>query len=61
MVVKCSPSTPTIRVRILLTSTVSSVKFEFEKNKNKELGDGPFVTGSINNQISQNSSITFWG
>ena len=32
----CSPSTPTIRVRIQLTPTVFSVKFVFEKNKNKQ-------------------------
>ena len=40
----CSPSTPTIRVQILLTSTVFSVKFVFEKteNKQKEAEVGPF-------------------
>ena len=32
----CSPSTSTIRVRILLTSTVFSVKFVLEKNQNKQ-------------------------
>ena len=32
----CSPSTLTIRVRILLTSTVFSVKFVFEKDENKQ-------------------------
>ena len=32
----CSTSTPTIRVRILLTSKVLSVKFVFEKNENKQ-------------------------
>ena len=40
MVVKwsaCSPSPPTIRVRILLTSTVFSVKFVLEKNKIKKM------------------------
>ena len=31
-----SPSTPMIRVRITLTSTVYSVKFVLEKNKNKQ-------------------------
>ena len=39
MVVKCtvcSPSTPTIRVRIPLMSTVFFVKFVFEKNENKQ-------------------------
>ena len=42
----CSPSTPTIRARILLSSTVFSVKFVFEINENnqKEAGDGPFKT-----------------
>ena len=36
MVIKwsaCTPSTPTIRVRILLSSTVFSVKFVFEKER----------------------------
>ena len=47
MVVKwsaCSPSNQTIRVRILLTPTVLSVKFEFEKSLNtqKEARVGPF-------------------
>ena len=39
----CSPSTPMIRVRILLTLTVFSVKCVFEKNENKEkeAGGGP--------------------
>ena len=32
----CSPFTPTIRVRILLTSIVFSVKFVFEMNENKQ-------------------------
>ena len=32
----CLPSTPTIRVRILLTHTVFSVKFEMNENKQKE-------------------------
>ena len=32
----CSPSTSTIRVQILLTPTVFSVKFVFEKKENKE-------------------------
>ena len=32
----CSPSTPTIRVRVPLTPTVFSVKFVFEKNKSKQ-------------------------
>ena len=32
----CSPSTPTIRVRIPLTSTVFSVKIVFEYNENKQ-------------------------
>ena len=38
-------STPTIRVRIPLTSTVFSAKFVFEKNENKqkEAGVGPFL------------------
>ena len=31
----CSPSTPTIRVRIPLTPTVFPVKFVFEKNKKR--------------------------
>ena len=41
----CSPSTPTIRVRIPLKHTVFSVKFVFEKseNKQKEAGVGPFL------------------
>ena len=48
MVVKWSvylTSTPTIRVRIPLTSTVFSAKFVFEKNENKqkEAGVGPFL------------------
>ena len=36
--------TPTIRVRILLTPTVFSVKFVFKMNENKqkEAGVGPF-------------------
>ena len=40
----CSSSTLTIRVRILLTPTVFSVKFEFKKKQNeqKEAGIGPF-------------------
>ena len=40
----CSPSNQTIRVRILLTPTVLSVKFEFEKSLNtqKEARVGPF-------------------
>ena len=39
MIVKwsaCLPSTLTIRVRILLTLTVFSVKLVFEKNENKQ-------------------------
>ena len=32
----CSPSTQTIRVRILLTPSVFSVKFVFRKNENKQ-------------------------
>ena len=32
----CLASTPTIRVRIALTSTVFSVKFVLEKNENKQ-------------------------
>ena len=48
MVVKwsaCLPSTPMIRVRILLKPAVFSVKFVFEKKKNKqnEAGVGPFL------------------
>ena len=40
----CSPSTLTIRVRILLKPTAFSVQFVFEKNENKqkEAGIGPF-------------------
>ena len=47
MVVKwpsSTPSTPTIRVRILLKPTIFSAQFVFEKNENKqkEAGVGPF-------------------
>ena len=42
----CSPSTPTIRVRISLKPTVFPVKFVFEKkeNKQKDAGVGPLKT-----------------
>ena len=45
-VVRLSPSTPTIRVKILLTPTIFSVKFVFEKNgnKQKEAEVGPLKT-----------------
>ena len=41
----CSPSTPTIRIRIQLTPIVFLVKFVFEQNENKqkEAGVGPFL------------------
>ena len=41
----CLPSTPTMRVRIPLKSTVLPVKFVFEKNENKQkvAGVGPFL------------------
>ena len=35
-----SLAAPTIRVRIVLTSTVFFVKFVFEKNENKQKGPG---------------------
>ena len=40
----CSPSTPSIRVRILLKSKVLVCKlFEMNKNNQKEAGDGLFL------------------
>ena len=52
----CLPSTPTIRVQILLKPTAISVKFVFEKNKNKlkEAGVGPFFKNNSNSIIVSN-------
>ena len=48
----CSPSPPTIRVRILLTSTVFSVKFVFEKNKIKKMLGVAHLKKSISGTLS---------
>ena len=42
----CSPSTPTIRVRILLTPTVSSVKFVFDASVKNEFSKNTILVVS---------------
>ena len=57
----CSPSFPTIRVRILLMSTEFSVNFVFDKNKNiqKEAGVGPFKKEILPNAFRSTKASYF--
>ena len=62
----CSPSLLTIRVRILLTPTVFSVKFVVEKNENKQKrGRGWLIfknkkTNSSSANLTRNKLIMFF-
>ena len=51
----CSPSTPTIRVRIPLTSTVFSVKFVFKKNEDEQKTAKTFCTKHITVNVPLNN------